>query len=95
MTMQIPLSQVRATGLDFDAAVQAFVQAKRDHRFTIDEPAPVAAHPLVEAVVRRLPATAPGQPDDFVADYEIIDDTPLSPEAQQAIQVLRETIAGS
>lgn len=94
MTMRIPLSQVRAAGLDFAADVQAFVQAKLDHRFTVGEPAPVA-HPLVEAVVHRVPATEPGQPDDFVADYEIIDDTPPPPEAQQAIQVLRETIAGS
>jgi hypothetical protein len=34
-----------------------------------------------------------GKPDDFIVlPFEIIDDTPKTPEQQKAIDVLRETI---
>ena len=90
MTIHIPLSQV-GSAESFVQAVESFWQAKLAHRFTVDMPAPTA-DPLVEAVVRRVQGE-PGKPDEFVVlPFEIIDDTPRTPEQQQAIDVLRETI---
>lgn len=96
MTARIPLSIANSLGFDFVEAVEAFRQAKLAHRFTVDEPAPAAAHPLVEMCVQRV-IVGPDSPDDYVADYEVFDDTPPpppDPEAQQALDVLRETIGG-
>ena len=88
--IQIPLSQSGPAD-QFAAAVEAFRQAKLAHRFTVDVPAPTPAHPLIEALVRRV--TQEVGPDHFaVVPYEIVDDTPRTPEQQQAIDTLRETI---
>jgi hypothetical protein len=47
---------------------------------------------MIESLVRRVQGE-PGKPDDFVVlPFEIIDDTPRTPEQQKAIQTLRETI---
>jgi hypothetical protein len=60
-------------------------------------PAPVGDE-LVEALFDRVPDTGPVAergPDKFVMRaYTIVDDAPLDPEAQHALDVLRETIAG-
>lgn len=86
----LPLSQTGPAD-EFAQAVEAFRQAKLAHRFTVDVPAPTA-DPLVESLVQRVQGE-PGKPDDFVVlPFEIIDDTPRTPEQQQAIDVLRETI---
>jgi len=66
---------------DFDQAVKDHVQAKKDHLTTEGVPAPTA-HPAVEAAVRRIPGSAT-TPDDFVADYQIMDDTPPPPTAEE------------
>lgn len=75
------LSYLKSMPFDFEAEVKAFVQAKKDHLTTEGMPAPTA-HPAVEAAVRRIPGTV-DQPDDFVADYHIVDDTPPPPTAEE------------
>lgn len=89
----LPLSQTGPSD-KFAMAVEAFRQAKLAHRFTVDVPAPTA-DPLVESVVRRVQGE-PGKPDDFIVlPYVIEDDLPKTPEQQQALDVLRETIKAS
>lgn len=94
MPLQIPKSQIDRLGFDFAPAVEAYRQAKLAHRMTQHLPAPVA-HPLVERVVTRKPVE--GQPDDFVADYEIVDDTPVLTLAQRKQELMnavtREEVA--
>ena len=88
--IRVPLSQIGSAD-NFAQAVEAFRQAKLAHRFTVDVPAPTA-DPLVESVVRRVQGE-PGKPDDFIVlPYVIEDDLPKTPEQQQALDVLRETI---
>lgn len=88
--IQIPLSQSGPAD-QFAQAVEAHRQAKLAHRFTVSVPAPTADY-LVESVVGRVQGE-PGKPDDFVVlPFEIIDDTPRTPEQQKAIDTLRETI---
>ena len=91
--LRLPLSQTGPAD-KFAQAVEAYRQAKLAHRFTVDVPAPTA-DPLVESVVRRVQGK-PGKPDEFVVlNYEIEDDLPKpppTPEQQQALDVLRETI---
>ncbi len=74
MTAKIPLSQIKAMP-DFEARVAAFIQAKKDHLITIGEPSPTEDR-LVESAVRRVPGDGHVTPDDFVADYTVVDDTP-------------------
>jgi hypothetical protein len=75
MTLKLTKSQVDALPFDFEQAVRDFIAAKEEHRFTGD--AAPTADALVEAAVRRVTyAVDAGKPDDFVADYEIEDDTP-------------------
>lgn len=90
MTIRLPIS-LTGDQARFAREVEAYRQAMLAHRFTINEPAPVARDPIIEQCVRRV-NVGPDKPDDFMTDYEIFDDTPLSPEAQKALDVLRETI---
>lgn len=74
MTLQIPKSHLGdVTPEQFAARVAAFVKAKLDHHNTVEIPAP-AEHHLVEQSVSRVPRK--GEPDNYVADYEIVDDSP-------------------
>lgn len=76
MTLQIAKSVIG--DMDYPAAVEAYRQALLAHRFTGN--AAPTAHPLVEQAVRRIQyAIEDGKPDDFIADYEIVDDTPPPP----------------
>lgn len=93
--IQIPLTQIGSPG-NFAKAVEAHRKALESHRLgPAGKPAPVASH-WVEQVIARVPDTGPVAtrgPDRFeVLAYEIVDDRPLSDEAAQAIQTLRETI---
>ena len=90
--IRLALSQT-GSAHEFAQAVEAFRQAKLAHRFTVDVPAPTA-DPMIESLVRRVQGE-PGKSNDFVVlPFEIVDDTPRTPEQQKAIDVLRETING-
>lgn len=52
MALRIPQAQVDALPFDLVASVAAFIEARRDHASTIDQPAP-SSHPLVEEIVLR------------------------------------------
>lgn len=69
MTLRIPRAQA---GTDFEARVEAHRQTKLAHHQTVGVPAP-AEHPLVEAAVKRVSRGA--DPDDYVADFEVIEPT--------------------
>jgi hypothetical protein len=73
MTFQIARSVINGLPYSYADAVEKFRQAKLEHRFTGDV-AP-SAPAIIEQVVRRVPVQ--GQADDFVADYEIIEDIPM------------------
>jgi hypothetical protein len=89
MTFKIALSQAKALPFDFEAAVAAFIKAKQDHRQSVGEPAPNAPHRWVEAAVKRVPGSIEAQtPDEFVPDYEIVDDTPPPPSLDQRKMML-------
>lgn len=80
----IHLSTAVAFG-DFDQAVADYIKALEAHRHTEDQPAPTA-HPLVERVVLRVQYPIEDQkPDDFISNYEIIDDTPTLGERKDAL----------
>lgn len=77
MTVQIPKSQVPD---DFADRVEAFRQALLRHRTTRGVAVPTAHH-LIEQCVRRVQYPIKDKkPDDFVADFEIVDDTPKTEE---------------
>jgi len=78
----------------FHAALIGHRDALQAHRMgPCGHPAPVA-HPLLDSLVERVHRGDP-LPDAFeIAPYEIVDDTPHTAEQQQALDVLRETLAG-
>lgn len=78
MTLKVNKSQL--AGVDFAAVVEEHRQALLAHRFTVGEPAPVA-HSMIEGAVRRVPIA--GSADDFVADFEVVDDTPPPPSIEE------------
>jgi hypothetical protein len=73
MTFRIARSVINGLGYDYAGAIEAFRQAKLAHRFTGDI-AP-SASALIEDAVSRV--QTPGEADDFVADYEILEDLPV------------------
>jgi hypothetical protein len=98
--IDIPLSLV--------GSVEAFAVALESHRADLEAhragkpgiPAPIAPrlHGLVDQLILRVPDAGPVAdrgPDKFlIAPYRVVDDTPVAPETQHALDVLRETIAG-
>jgi hypothetical protein len=94
MPLQLALSHVKALPFDFAAEVEKFRRAKLDHLSTVGEPAPSAPHHWVEDAVRRVPGSIdPPRVDDFVADFEIVDDTPPAPTLDQRKQALAHQAA--
>ncbi|MGM4992699.1 hypothetical protein [Tardiphaga sp. 841_E9_N1_2] len=78
MTFQISKSQVDGLPYNFTDEVEKYQQAMLAHRFSGDA-APVAPG-IIEAAVRRVQhPIEDGKPDDFVIDFEIVDDTPPEP----------------
>jgi hypothetical protein len=84
MTIQIPKSVIAGLPYNYADEVEAFRQAKLAHRFTGDI-AP-SAPAIIEHAVRRVQTE--GQADDFVTDYEVVDDTPPPPTLAEQKQVL-------
>lgn len=78
--LKIPLSTIRALPFDFGGEVDAYIKRLTEHRHTVGEAAPTAPHTLVEAAVARHqhPIEAK-KPDDFLAHFEVVDDTPPPP----------------
>jgi hypothetical protein len=60
----------------FENAVQTYISTLHDFNRVVGKPRPTA-HPLVERAVRRVQTQ--GHPDQYVADYVVIDDTPPPP----------------
>ncbi len=93
MPAQIKQSTINEVGIkEFHKEVEALRQAKLDHRFTQNTPVPVV-HPLLDQAIRRVPAALVSDnppvhdgPDDFVIDYEIIDDLPKPDEKKQHLR---------
>lgn len=59
---------------NFPELVDAHIKALMDHRTKVNVPTPTA-EPLVEMSVKRL-KNGGKRPDDFIADYAILDDVP-------------------
>ena len=75
MAFEIRASQLKDPVV-FADAVNKHIARLKAHTKTIGKPRPVA-HSLVEKSIKRI--LRPELPDDFVADYKIIDDTPQQP----------------
>lgn len=88
------LSHIKALPFDFESAVSAHIKALEAHRFTENEPAPAAPHPLVELAVARVqyPIEA-GIPDTFVPAYRIVDDTPPPPTLEERKEAMAAQLA--
>lgn len=76
MTLEVPLSVIGGQDGAFKAAVDGHIAALKAFTKTTGKPRPTA-HPLVEQAIKRIQRNK--QPDDFEADYTIIDDTPPPP----------------
>jgi hypothetical protein len=90
MTVRLQKSFVDRLGFGLVAAIEAHRQDLMAHRHTTGEPRPLAG-PLIESCIRRV--TVADQPDDFVADYEIEDDTPPPPTFLQKKNALMQGVA--
>lgn len=79
MTFEIRISQFwdGADQIAFENAVQDYINTLHAFNMVVGKPRPAAIHPLVERAIKRI--QEPGRPDRYVADYEIIDDTPPPP----------------
>lgn len=93
--IRIPLSQSGPAD-KFAAEVEAHRAALASHRVGKPGIAAPTHTALIEALIVQTPQTGPVAsrgPDSFtVAPYEIFDDAPKTPEAEQALKVLRETV---
>lgn len=96
MTIQIPIS-VAGDPIAFRAALEYHCVALAKHRMG-GAGVPVPVHPF-DHLIQRVPDTGPvatRKADTFViVPYEIVDDTPKTPEQNQALSVLRETLGAS
>lgn len=73
MTLKLRRTDVPET---FEKDVDAYREALLAHRFTLNEPAPVAPNELVHNAVKRVQhPIADKKPDDFVIDYVLLEDS--------------------
>lgn len=87
----VPLS-VSGPPVAFAAALEAHRAALEAHRAGPAGQAAPIGHPLLDSLIQRVARGDP-EPDAFeIAPYRIEDDTPRTPEAERAIQTLRETL---
>lgn len=78
MPLEIKLSQLQDRA-QFEQAVAEHIERLVAFSREVGKPRPVA-HPLVEGAVKRVShPKADKRPDDFMADYVIVDDTPPPP----------------
>lgn len=95
MTFRIAKSVLDALPFDFAEAVEGHRQALLAHRFSGD--AAPSAEAAVEQAVRRI--RREGEADDFVADYEVVDDRPAPASGfdlrQQLLSALRQAEAAA
>lgn len=91
--IRIPLSQISGDPKGFTVDLEVYRAALESHRSGPHGHAAPVAHPLLDALIARVPRGDP-HPDAFVVRaYEIFDDTPKTAEEQRALDVLRETLA--
>lgn len=95
MTFQINLSAVKMMPFDFEKAIADHIKALKAHQLTIHEPVPTS-HPMVEHAIRRVQYPIDDKkPDDFVADFQVIDDSPSLDERKAALgQSIRQEANG-
>lgn len=76
MTFEIHTSQFwnGADQAAFENAVQDYINTLHAFNMVVGKPRPTAVHPLVERAVKRIQTQ--GQPDKYVADFVVVDDTP-------------------
>lgn len=87
MPLVIKLSQIKSAA-DFEAQVAAYIKARKDHQKTEGEPAPTAP-PIVEAAVMLVPGSIEDErADDYVADYQVVDDSPTLDARKAAVHAL-------
>lgn len=90
MTVRFLKSEIDALPFRFADAVKEYIAAMNDHRRTVGVAAP-SHHRWVEAAVSRVRYPVEEEkPDDFVEDYEIIDDTPPLWERKRNLAALVE-----
>jgi hypothetical protein len=100
--IEIPLSAVVAIAGSSEVFAlelerrRAALEAHRLGKPGIAAPAPDALiDQLICRVVDTHPVIAERKPDQFViAEYRIVDDTPVAPELQHTLDTLRKTISG-
>jgi hypothetical protein len=95
---EVKLSALGCSVEEFGAALERHRTAVETHMMGKPGiPAPIASE-LVAFLVQRMPGTGPvaerGPDKIVIAPYRVIDDTPVPPETQQALDVLRKTISG-
>lgn len=77
-------------GADLPMAVERHRQALIAHQFTEGVPPPSDA--LLDQLIKRIPKE--NAPSDFIADYEIVDDSPLPPTLEQKKDALEHAVSG-
>lgn len=74
--LEVRLSEIKGDALAFKMAVDAHAARLLAFGKEVGKPRPMAS-PMVEAALKRVQVK--GQPDNYEADYTIIDDTPPPP----------------